>query len=380
MTGTDRSKLLRDYLQNVGDTDQLPDGLEPSLLGLFGEVGSIMAPAKKLHREKAAFVGFQIAAEEEFGDALWYLAAVARRTGIDLSRVFSDVIRRDQHGAVIESDDMPGDPTVEASSARCQKELDESLLALGEAAAALLELRNGQDRISELFESFVGSYLHALGAAQVSFSRVVYANVSKTRGRFVEPAWAQLPNFDKDFENDERLPDRFAITIRQRSNGKSYLEWNGVFIGAPLSDSIRDPDGYRFHDVFHLANAAILHWSPVFRHLIKHKRKSSEQIDEAQDGGRAIVVEEGISAWLFVRAKELGFFENRDRLTFDILKTVQQFVQGFEVEDCPLSLWERAIIQGYEVFRHVRANNGGIAVGDRNARTLKFEPLPGKAQ
>jgi hypothetical protein len=43
---------------------------------------------------------------------------------------------------------------------------------------------------------------------------------------------------------------------------------NGVFIGDPLTDNIRDPDGYRFHDVFHFARAAILHWSPTFRALI----------------------------------------------------------------------------------------------------------------
>ena len=30
-------------------------------------------------------------------------------------------------------------------------------------------------------------------------------------------------------------------------------------------------------------------------------------MDEAQDGGRAIVVEEGLTAWIFSRAKELNF-------------------------------------------------------------------------
>jgi hypothetical protein len=65
---------------------------------------------------------------------------------------------------------------------------------------------------------------------------------------------------------------------------------NGVFIGDPLTDNILDRDGYRFHDVFHFAHASILHWSPTFRALIKHKRKSDPVVDEAQDSGRAIVV------------------------------------------------------------------------------------------
>ena len=65
------------------------------------------------------------------------------------------------------------------------------------------------------------------------------------------------------------------------------MRWNGVFIGDPLTDNMLDPDGYRFHDVFHFAHAAILHWSPTFRALIKHKRKDDPKVDEAQDGGRA---------------------------------------------------------------------------------------------
>ena len=89
--------------------------------------------------------------------------------------------------------------------------------------------------------------------------------------------------FDSEFGEDERLPSLFEIHIRQRKSGQSYLQWNGVFIGNPLTDNILDPDGYRFHDVFHFAHAAVLHWSPTFRALIKHKRKSDTVIDEAQD-------------------------------------------------------------------------------------------------
>ena len=158
----------------------------------------------------------------------------------------------------------------------------------------------------------------------------------------------------------------------QRKSGLSQLQWNEVFIGDPLSDSIRDHDGYRFHDVFHLAHAAILHWSPTFRGLIKHKRKSEPAVDEAQDGGRAIVVEEGLTAWIFSRAKQVELFAGQRTLPFDMLKTVEQFVQGYEVEECPLSLWERAILDGYEVFRQVVTNNGGIVIGDRATRSISY--------
>lgn len=60
---------------------------------------------------------------------------------------------------------------------------------------------------------------------------------------------------------------------------------------------------YRFHDVFHLAYAAVLGWSPVLRALLKCKRKSHPWLDENQDGARAILIEEGISTFVFNHAK-----------------------------------------------------------------------------
>jgi hypothetical protein len=188
-----------------------------------------------------------------------------------------------------------------------------------------------------------------------------------------------LPTFDARFPEDQQLPQHFEITIDQRGKTpRSYLRMNGVFVGDPLTDNIRDPDGYRFHDVFHFAHAAILHWSPTFRALIKHKRKDDPIVDEAQDSGRAIVVEEGLTAWIFARAKELNFFAGQNSISFDLLKTVQQFVSGYEVEECPLSLWEIAILKGYEVFRQIKENNGGIVNCDRPARTIQYVPLPGR--
>ena len=58
-----------------------------------------------------------------------------------------------------------------------------------------------------------------------------------------------------------------------------------------------------------------------------------------------------------------------------MLKTVQRFVRGYEVEACPLKLWEQAILEGYKVFRLVRDNNGGIVIGDREARTIEYKPI-----
>lgn len=58
-----------------------------------------------------------------------------------------------------------------------------------------------------------------------------------------------------------------------------------------------------------------------------------------------------------------------------MLKTIGEFVNGYEVQNCPLKLWERAILDSYAVFRELRANNGGWIIGNRDQRTIKYMPL-----
>ena len=343
------------YFREVVATDKLPAGeLHPVLMGLFGEVGGILATLKKRVRDQDAYSEYDEAVEEEFGDALWYFAALCRRLR---TRMDSIVVRPP-------TTTEDGDPGLGAT-----------LLALGSATAALLHISPSDAPAADLVREFWARYMAALRAANVDLYRVAARNFRKAWGRFVEPDPSSLPTFDEAFPPDERLPRNFEITIRQRPSGQACLQWNGVFIGDPLTDNIADRDGYRYHDVFHLAHAAILHWSPTFRSLIKHKRKTCRKVDEAQDGGREIVVEEGLTAWIFSRAKQLNFFERQTGLSFDLLKTVEQFVGGYEVEQCPLNLWENAILRGYEVFRQVRDNNGGVIVGDRGARTIDYRFL-----
>lgn len=371
------SSLLTDYMRQVEPTDRLPlDDLQPVLLGLFGEVGSIMATAKKFHREGEAYAGYRHAVEEEFGDALWYLAALSRRMKIQADELLKHVLQADS-SLTPPSGDVLGGPLSQLGTPNTVPELDATLLQLGEKTADLFALRASPSDADAKLAAFTVSYLRAIKVVRVTFAEVIRKNILKTRGRFLSPDYANLPNFDRNFPEEEQLPNHFEITLDQRLGGRSYMRWHGVFIGDPLSDNILDSDGYRFHDVFHFAHAAILHWSPTFRALIKQKRKSDPKVDDAQDGGRAIVVEEGLTTWLFGRAKELNYFEGQKSVSFDLLKTVQQFVAGYEVEACPLNLWETAILRGYDVFRRVKGNRGGIIIGDRSKRTVEYAPLEG---
>lgn len=369
--------MLTRYAADVLPTDVLPtDDLNRALMGLYGEVGGIMTSAKKHVREGSAYPGFRRAAEEEFGDTLWYFNAVCRRMDVSLEQVFAEAAKGSSFATTCAASDAAPGAVAHVATLIESNHIDDALFQLGFCAAELLRLpqKLRDERQSKLVE-FARTYLSALHSSNIIFADVVRRNISKARGAFIVPNPNELPTFDDEFDEDERLPADFRIRISQRKAGRSYLQWNKVFIGDALTDNIGDPDGYRFHDVFHLAYAAILHWSPVFRALIKQKRKSKGRFDEEQDGGRAIVVEEGLTAWIFMRAKELNYFEGQTKVSFDILKSIEDLTSGYEVSQCPLKQWERAILDGYAVFRQIRDAKGGWVIGNRSERTISFEPL-----
>ena len=111
------------------------------------------------------------------------------------------------------------------------------------------------------------------------------------------------------------------------------------------------------------------------RALFRVKRKSRPKLDEAEDGARAILIEEGISSWVFNHATRLNDFEKLKSLDYGLLKAVYELVSGYEAERCPLWLWEEAILRGYEVFRQLRKHRGGTIVADLTKRTITFEKM-----
>lgn len=367
------------YCDEVQETDRFEvNEIQPILLGLFGEVGGVMSAVKKLKREKKAYVGFRANVIDELGDAFWYFTALARRFDVSVAQLLLDLNASAFSDAqsVIASDD-PLCPVAFSSKIGPKQEVcDQALVNIGRTSADMLRVQSmDHDERLDVMRSFVRNFLTVLGECNVSFSEVLTANVKKTRSRFGKLDLTSQPDFDADFVEYEQLPRQFTIEMRERDNGKVYLRWNGVFIGDPLTDNIAEGDGFRYHDVIHFAHVAILHWSPTMRGLLKRKRKSDQLIDESQDGGRGVVVEEGLAAWLFSKAKELDYFEGHTSVSLDLLKHIQDFVRGYEVEQCPMNLWEKCILDGYDVFRQVRSNKGGLIIGDRDARTLQFKKL-----
>jgi hypothetical protein len=182
---------------------------------------------------------------------------------------------------------------------------------------------------------------------------------------------------DEDFPPQEQLPRQFRVSFEESTewaSTKVFLIMNGGSVGDQLTDNAYADDGYRFHDVFHLAYATVLGWSPVTRKLLRCKRKSKQEVDEVEDGGRPSAIEAGISALVFAYAKGHSFLEGVVAIDYELLRTIKNLTLHLEVQQRSLHQWERAILEGYRVWRLIWDYGRGTVVGDLSARTIEYEP------
>jgi NTP pyrophosphatase (non-canonical NTP hydrolase) len=381
---------LADYAAEAQLTDKRSDAgsLTFPLLGLFGETGSLLSEVKKKQRDRASYVGYAAAVVEELGDVLWYLTIVAARGGLSLEQIVDASLAEHPHQgkgptpaplsfAALQSEVMPrpGEPSAA---------FEHTLLQLaGEVGLLLVEQQGGRlnegGNLLRHLTAITRYLIQAANETGVTLEAAAVKNLTKIFGR-----WPRERNYpallDADAEPDEQLPRDLHVDIVERQvRGQTYVvqRCRGINIGDRLTDNASQPDDYRFHDVFHYAYAAVLSWSPVMRSLFRLKRKSSANTDEVQDGARAMLIEEGITTWIFGQATELNFFADLSPgdLPFDLLKDVRQFVAGYEVDQCPLWMWEEAILQGYTAFRFLREHRRGRIHIDMMNRRLTIEAL-----
>jgi NTP pyrophosphatase (non-canonical NTP hydrolase) len=271
--------------------------------------------------------------------------------------------------------------------------LDKSIIVpllglAGEAGSLLTEykkrLRDGDAyrifdaRITEELGDILWYVANIATKAGLDLGTVAEANLRKINDRWRAIHYNQDAErilFDTAFPESEQLPRHFRIDIREVVAGeraKVNLTMDGAQIGDCLTDNAYFHDGYRFHDVFHLAHAAVLGWSPVTRTLLKRKRKSKPQIDEVEDGGRAAAIEEGICALVFDYASQHSLLEGVTRIDYDLLRTIKNLTSHLEVRHCSLHQWEQAILQGYEVWRALRTHASGCVIGDLKGAMIRF--------
>ena len=139
--------------------------------------------------------------------------------------------------------------------------------------------------------------------------------------------------FDDDFPVEEQLPRRLHVDFLERARGLQravILRCNDINFGDRITDNIR-PDGYA-STTFSISRTRCIWVVPVVRALMRTKRKSN-----AGDSTRRRTERERASSRRrclrssFSRAKQLKFFEGLDHVDLDLLKTVKEFVEGFEV-------------------------------------------------
>lgn len=371
--------FLDEYQEAAARTDQNRrggmDGLAFPLLGLFGEVGTLLSALKKKQRDQDSYVGYSEVVVEEFGDVLWYFSNVASRASLSLSGLAQQVFNDWPKSNGYERDRLGSDNSAEFEAA---------IIALAGKAGLLLnefsagKIGNNPDLLSAHLVRIFCALIQAADVADVDLRHAGHNNIRKINSRW--PRTRQYtPLFDATFDEPEQLPRRIEMHIVETHvAGKTYVIQlcNGVEIGSRLTDNKIVEDDYRFHDVFHLAYAAVLGWSPCLRALLKVKRKSRPEIDETQDGARAILIEEGLSTLIFHHALRLNYFASIKNLDYSLLKVVRDFVTGFEVDQCPLWQWEQAILDGFEVFRKLRTHRRGVVTADLVERSITFRSFP----
>lgn len=374
---------IKEFVEQVERTDRRPDSekLRIAVLGVFGELGSLMSEIKKGAREGASYVSFRNTLVEEAGDLLWYFGALAKTLDWKLQDLFSAAL-----GATFSADSTFKE--VETALANLPPEIGDPWLKAGEQAGLLAARAAGVSSVdkAELFRLSASALVAALVAFRaegLGLEEPIRHNIEKSLSRFpVSRKHLQL--YDdrlgpdgNTIRNDERLPAFLPVEFREILIGSKKVVVQSAFtikIGDPLTDNIDEKDDYKFHDVFHLAYAAVLGWSPVLRALLKVKRKSHPTLDENQDGARAILIEEGISTFIFNHAKP-HFFRGATGVDYRLLATIKEFVKGYEVEDQPFWAWEKAILRGYEVFGQLTDQRQGRVILDIGSRDIRFESL-----
>lgn len=421
----------------VADTDQAADkridvrrGI--AIYGLASEIGSLLAAIKKRLLDEDGPHKWNVINEEiqdELGDVLWYGFSLARVANADHPvNIFSHDIRNLR--AEIEAPDARGErlravldkskreefliraatfpratrimtfddyQSIAFLTARTgdQTLIEVCMAVLWQLAAQILrttlpsieiELNKGAaDRpLNDLLGEIAWHVAAVASLYGVSLSDVARRNMEKVAYR---RKGAPTPLHDRDAIETQQFPRKFDVAFVSVAENRCRMYFAGKRLGDELTDNSYVDDGYRYHDIMHLANVAKLGWSPVLRGLMGRKRKALPEVDVVEDGARAQIVEEAVIKAIHsvgTRAAKLAgadseatphaLFSRASDITFSFLKFLNTLVQGLEVAKNTYWEWEEAIRSGHEIFYLLRRYGQGTVTVDLNARSISFVP------
>lgn len=416
-----------------------------SMLGLASETGAILDSQKRYLRDSIDLQGNRKLLEEELGDLLWYVAAVATACGLDLGTIAETNLRRTRNAYKAGSQRRIQRPKLELHNTGTEAALPNSemirdiseyqrlavetsrlnlngpegpiapMLGLASTTGSILDCPKSDlpnfDPVARktFFRPLLGDllwYLAAVASASnLDLGCVAAGNLGRTRDLYRIPAqplqnvFKALPNFDSSYAPTERFPRIIVISFEERPvppgpplasqklvavapnafpKGpiKHKQKCQGFKVGAPLGDATTDnsrrPDGYRYHDAIHWAFVAILGWSPTMRKLLQLKRRSNESTDRDEDGARAIYTEEGLAAILSRLAPRRMGFLGENTVDGQVIEMAKAAAQDLEVQPLPGWMWRRAISQGFVAMQELERNKGGYLKADLDERQLTF--------
>ena len=230
------------------------------------------------------------------------------------------------------------------------------------------------DRIKEELGDLLWYLSNVATKSNLTLEDIATYNLNKTTNRW-QPftgAGGSRKLYDDCFPPSERLPRQMEVSINERGSKNVQLFIDGIHTGDTLTDNRCTDDGYRFHDIFHLSYASVLGWSPSLRALLKKKRKSNPTVDEVEDGGRARVIEEGITAMVFSYAERRNFLEGAEGVNYELLRTIKDMSGHLEVGSRTEGEWERAIMIGFQLWRQIRVTGKGRLRADLNKGTIEL--------
>lgn len=234
------------------------------------------------------------------------------------------------------------------------------------------------DRVSEKLGDilwYVANFAHKAG---LELDDIAALNLKRIDERWpAEDSQQPAKLLDDDFPAEEQLPRRVSVLFEEvevDGEMKLRISAEGSQLGDYLTDMNYDDDGYRFHDAFHLTYAALLGWSPISRKFFGTKRHSNPRLKEIEDGGRAGVIEEAISAHVFAYAAEEKFLKGVPHLDSELLRNITGMVSHLEVRTRTVAEWEKAIFRSYEIWRALRDHRGGTVSLDLPTRAIEYKP------
>lgn len=327
------------------------------VLGLIGEVGSLATVLKKHLRDKDAYLDYEGHVLEEIGDILWYITTSASRLRFSINSWPSS-----QHNnrSVLELLYSLSHKVTEFSTYK-------SLLKNPKTCS--------NDNVYNLIVDILQDLADISEIYGKGLNDAAQANSEKTISYWCGEPSLPAPKFDSKYPWYEQLPRQFHVDFIAIEESKSLLMMmNGRQLGDRLTDNSHFDDGYRFHDIFHLAGVATLGWSPVFRDLLSVKRKSNPRVDEIEDGARAKIIEEAVINHIYDYARP-HFLDGIERVELDLIKRVRNLVRGYEVSNCELWEWNDCILKSYEMFRLLKKNGSGRIEINADKRALRFVTL-----